>query len=29
VLARKLLRIAFAIWRSGKPFDPQRFAPAA
>jgi len=29
VLARKLLRIAFAIWRSGKPFDPQRLAPAA
>lgn len=25
VLARKLLRIAFAVWRSGKPFDPQRF----
>ncbi len=29
VLARKLLRIAFAVWRSGQPFDPQRFAPAA
>ena len=28
VLARKLLRIAFAVWRSGKPFEPQRFAPA-
>lgn len=28
VLARKLLRIAFAVWRSGRPFDPQRFAPA-
>ena len=26
VLARKLLRIAFAVWRSGKPFEPQRFA---
>lgn len=24
VLARKLLRIAFAVWRSGKPFDPQK-----
>jgi hypothetical protein len=21
VIARKLLRIAFAIWKSGKPFD--------
>lgn len=29
VLARKLLRIAFAVWRSGQPFDPKRFAPAA
>lgn len=29
VLARKLLRIAFAIWQSGKPFDPRRFAPVA
>lgn len=29
VLARKLLRIAFAVWRSGKPFDPRRFAPVA
>lgn len=29
VLARKLLRIAFAVWRSGMPFDPQRLAPAA
>lgn len=28
VLARKLLRIAFAVWRSGQPFDPQRFASA-
>lgn len=26
VLARKLLRIAYAVWRSGKPFDPQRLA---
>lgn len=29
VLARKLLRIAFAVWRSGVPFDPQRLAPDA
>jgi len=26
VLARKLLRIAFAVWHSGQPFDPKRFA---
>ena len=26
ILARKLLRIAWAVWRSGKPFDPSRFA---
>lgn len=26
VLARKLLRIALAVWRSGKPFDPQKVA---
>lgn len=25
ILARKLLRIAFALWRSSKPFEPQRF----
>jgi hypothetical protein len=24
VLARKLLLIAFAVWRTGKPFDPSR-----
>lgn len=24
VLARKLLHIAFAVWRTGKPFDPSR-----
>jgi transposase len=24
VLARKLLRIAFAVWKSGMPFDPQK-----
>jgi len=24
VLARKLLRIAFAVWRSGKAFDPSK-----
>lgn len=29
ILARKLLRIAFALWRSGKPFEPQRFAQSA
>lgn len=29
VLARKLLRIAFAVWRSGTPFEPQRFAHGA
>jgi transposase len=29
VLARKLLRIAFAVWRSGQPFDSQRFASAS
>jgi transposase len=29
VLARKLLRIAFAVWRTGRPFDPQRITPAA
>lgn len=29
VLARKLLRIAFAVWRSGKPFESQRYAPSA
>ena len=26
ILARKLLRIACAVWRSGTPFDPLRFA---
>ena len=26
ILARKLLRIAFAIWTSGKPFDPAKIA---
>ncbi|CAN7153633.1 IS110 family transposase [Acidovorax sp. LjRoot194] len=29
VLARKLLRIAFAVWRSGKPFDAHRITPSA
>jgi transposase len=29
ILARKLLRIAWAVWRSGKPFDPARFVPPA
>lgn len=27
ILARKLLRTAFAVWKSGKPFDLARFAP--
>jgi transposase len=27
ILARKLLRIAFAVWKSGKPFDASRFTP--
>jgi len=26
ILARKLLRVAWAVWRSGKPFDPTRLA---
>lgn len=25
ILARKLLRVAWAVWRSGQPFDPTRF----
>lgn len=25
ILARKLLRVAYAVWRSGKPFEPDRF----
>lgn len=29
VLARKLLRIAYAVWRSGKPFDPSQIASPA
>ena len=30
ILARKLLRIAWAVWKTGKPFDPSRHAlPAA
>lgn len=28
ILGRKLLRIGWAIWKSGKPFDPSRFLPA-
>jgi len=28
ILARKLLRVAWAVWRSGKPFDPARLDPA-
>ena len=27
ILARKLLRIAFAVWKSGKPFDESAIAP--
>lgn len=27
ILARKLLRIGWAVWTSGNPFDPTRFAP--
>jgi len=26
ILARKLLRVVWAVWKSGKPFDPTRFA---
>lgn len=26
IMARKLLRVAFAVWKSGNPFDPARFA---
>lgn len=29
ILARKLLRVAYAVWRSGKPFEPDRFAVPA
>ncbi len=29
ILARKLLRIAFAVWRSGQPFDPHRITHGA
>ena len=29
ILGRKLLRIAWAVWRSGQPFDPARFAVPA
>lgn len=29
ILGRKILRIAFAVWRSGKPFDASRLAPVA
>ena len=27
ILARKLLRVAWAIWKSDKPFDPSKLAP--
>lgn len=29
ILGRKILRIAFAVWKSGKPFDASRLAPVA
>jgi transposase len=29
ILARKLLRVAFAVWRSQRPFDPAQFALVA
>lgn len=29
ILARKLLRIAFAVWRSGQPFEPHRITHSA
>ena len=29
IMARKLLRVAFAVWKSGKPFDESVIAPAA
>jgi transposase len=29
VLARKLLRIVFAVWNSGQPFDPARYSSPA
>jgi transposase len=29
ILGRRLLRIAFAVWRSGKPFDPSKIGPAS
>jgi transposase len=29
ILARKLLRVAWAVWRTGKPFDPEKVQIAA
>lgn len=29
LLARKLLRIAWAVWRTGQPFDPHKAVPKA
>jgi transposase len=29
ILARKLLRIAYAVWKTRKPFEPERFAACA
>ena len=29
ILARKLLRVAWAVWNSGKPFEPSRLVPTS
>ena len=29
ILARKLLRVAWAVWRTGQPFNPQKVLPSA
>lgn len=29
ILARNLLRVAYLIWKTGQPFDPQRILPPA
>jgi len=28
IIARKLLRIAYGVWRTGQPFDPEKLRPA-